>query len=153
MRESEAGAIALGIEVVPVEIRLLEDFSLAFQVMKPKADALYVAIDQLMVANLMRILTLAASARDCQRSSALALCSRRWLPVNGPSYTERFQRAADYMDKILRGAKPGDIPASSAACGYGSAGSAMNQRRFIASTSLGEHGEKADRCLYQGKRL
>jgi hypothetical protein len=57
------------------------------------------------------------------------------------------------MDKILRGAKPGDIPASSAACGYGSAGSAMNQRRFIASTSLGEHGEKADRCLYQGKRL
>jgi hypothetical protein len=59
----------------------------------------------------------------------------------------------DYMDKILCGVKPGAIPASSAACGYGSAGSAMNQRRFIASTSLGEHGEKADRCLYQGKRL
>ena len=35
---------------------------------------------------------------------------QRSVPAYGPSYTERFGRAADYVDKILRGAKPGDIP-------------------------------------------
>src|SRR4029450_6235161 len=58
MGETEAAARTLGVEVAPLEIRRVEDFSPAFQAIKAKADALYVAIDQLMVANLMRILTL-----------------------------------------------------------------------------------------------
>jgi ABC-type uncharacterized transport system substrate-binding protein len=62
MRETEAAALALGIEVGSIQFRRAEDFSPAFQVMKAKADALYVAIDQLMVANRMRILTLALGA-------------------------------------------------------------------------------------------
>jgi len=63
MGETEAAARTLGVEVAPLEIRRVEDFSPAFQAIKAKADALYVAIDQLMVANLMRILTLALGAR------------------------------------------------------------------------------------------
>ena len=63
MRETEAAARTLGIEVVPLEIRRVADFSPAFQAFRGNADALYVAIDQLMVANLMRILTLALGAR------------------------------------------------------------------------------------------
>src|SRR5246500_2792052 len=56
MRATEAAARTLGIEVVPLEIRRVADFTPAFQALKGNADALYVAIDQLMVANLMRIL-------------------------------------------------------------------------------------------------
>jgi ABC-type uncharacterized transport system substrate-binding protein len=63
MGETEAAARTLGIEVVPIEIRRVGDFAPAFEALKTKADALYVAIDQLMVANLMRILTLALGAR------------------------------------------------------------------------------------------
>src|SRR6201987_3716844 len=63
MGETEAAPRTLGVEVVPLEIRRVEDFSPAFETIKAKADALYVAIDQLMVANLMRILTLALGAR------------------------------------------------------------------------------------------
>jgi len=110
MRETEAAALALGIEVVPIEIRRVEDFSPAFQVMKVKADALYIAIDQLMVANLMRILTLALGARLPTIFSTRDFVRGGGFLSYGPSYTERFQRAADYVDKILRGMKPGDIP-------------------------------------------
>src|SRR5258708_30811922 len=57
MGETEAAARTLGVEVAPLEIRRVEDFSPAFQAIKAKADALYVAIDQPMGANLLRIPT------------------------------------------------------------------------------------------------
>ena len=110
MRETEAAARTLGIEVVPLEIRRVADFSPAFQAFRGNADALYVAIDQLMVANLMRILTLALGARLPTIFSTRDFVRGGGFMSYGPSYTERFGRAADYVDKILRGAKPGDIP-------------------------------------------
>jgi putative ABC transport system substrate-binding protein len=110
MRETEAAASTLGIEVVPLEIRRVADFSPAFQALRGNADALYVAIDQLMVANLMRILTLALGARLPTIFSTRDFVRGGGFMSYGPSYTERFGRAADYVDKILRGAKPGDIP-------------------------------------------
>ena len=78
--------------------------------MRAQADVLYIAIDQLMVANLARILTLALgprlptifSTRDFVRAGGFMSC--------GPNYSDLFRRSADYVDKILRGAKPGDIP-------------------------------------------
>jgi putative ABC transport system substrate-binding protein len=110
MRETEAAARTLGIEVVPLEIRRVMDFSPAFQALRRNADALYVAIDQLMVANLMRILTLALGARLPTIFSTRDFVRGGGFMSYGPSYTERFGRAADYVDKILRGAKPSDIP-------------------------------------------
>ena len=110
MRETEAAARTLGIEVVPLEIRRVADFTPAFQALKGNADALYVAIDQLMVANLTRILTLALGARLPTIFSTRDFVQGGGFMSYGPSYTERFGRAADYVDKILRGAKPGDIP-------------------------------------------
>jgi len=110
MRETEAAARTLGIEVVPLEIRRVADFSPAFQAFRGNADALYVAIDQLMVANLMRILTLALGARLPTIFSTRDFVRGGGFMSYGPSYTERFARAADYVDKILRGAKPGEIP-------------------------------------------
>jgi len=110
MRETEAAARSLGIDVVPLEIHRVADFSPAFQKLREKADALYVAIDQLMVANLARILTLALGARLPTIFSTRDFVHSGGFMSYGPSYTERFRRAADYVDKILRGAKPGDIP-------------------------------------------
>src|SRR6266436_8420348 len=110
MGETEAAARTLGVEVVPLEIRRVEDFSPAFEAIKGKADALYVAIDQLMVANLMRILTLALGARLPKIFSTRDFVRGGGFMSYGPSYTERFQRAADYVDKILRGTKAGEIP-------------------------------------------
>jgi ABC-type uncharacterized transport system substrate-binding protein len=110
MRETEAAARTFDIEVVPLEIRRLEDFGPAFRALGAKADALYVAIDQLMAANLVRILTLALGARLPTIFSTRDFVRGGGLMSYGPSYIERFRRAADYVDKILRGAKPGDIP-------------------------------------------
>jgi putative ABC transport system substrate-binding protein len=110
MGETEAAARSLGVEVAPLEIQRVEDFSPAFKAIKTKADAVYVAIDQLMVANLMRILTLALGARLPTIFSTRDFVRGGGFMSYGPSYTERFGRAADYVDKILRGAKPGDIP-------------------------------------------
>ena len=111
MGETEAAAGTLGIEVAPIEIRRVEDFGPAFrEALKAKEDALYVAIDQLMVANLMRILTLALGAQLPTIFSTRDFVRGGGFMSYGPSYTERFGRAADYVDKILRGTKPGDIP-------------------------------------------
>jgi putative tryptophan/tyrosine transport system substrate-binding protein len=111
MRETDAAARTLGIEVVPIEISRVEDFGPAFRALKSHpTDALYVAIDQLMVANLMRILTLALGARLPTVFSTRDFVRGGGFMSYGPSYTERFRRAADYVDKILRGTKPGDIP-------------------------------------------
>ena len=110
MRETEAAARSLGIDVIPLEIRRVEDFGRTFAAAKGSADALYVAIDQLMVANLMRIIVLAMGARLPTIFSTRDFVRGGGFMSYGPSYTERFRRAADYVDKILRGAKPGDIP-------------------------------------------
>src|SRR6201989_2137999 len=95
MGETEAAARTLGVEVVPLEIRRVEDFRPAFETIKAKADALYVAIDQLMVANLMRILTLALGARLPTIFSTRDFVRGAGFMSYGPSYTERFRRAED----------------------------------------------------------
>src|SRR5215471_12317329 len=110
MGETQAAARMLGLDVAPLVIQRVGDFGPAFEALKTRADALYVAIDQLMVANLMRILTLALGARLPTIFSTRDFVRGGGFLSYGPSYTERFGRAADYVDKILRGTKPGDIP-------------------------------------------
>jgi putative ABC transport system substrate-binding protein len=107
-RETQAAARALGLEVVPLEIRRAEDFAPALQALK--ADALYVAIDQLMVANRTRILTFALSARLPVITSIRDFVKDGALMSYGPSYPDLFRHSADFVDKILRGMKPDDIP-------------------------------------------
>jgi putative ABC transport system substrate-binding protein len=110
MGETQAAARMLGLEVAPIVIQRAEDIAPAFQGLKTRADALYVAVDQLMVANRTSILTSALSARVPTIFSTRDFVKAGALMSYGPSYTERFGRAADYVDKILRGAKPGDLP-------------------------------------------
>jgi len=78
--------------------------------LKAQADALYVVVDQLVVANLMRILTFALSARLPMISSTRDFVRSGGLMSYEPNYADLFRRAADYVNRILLGAKPGEIP-------------------------------------------
>jgi len=110
MRDTQAAAHTLGLEVAPLEIRRAEDIAPAFQSLKTQADALYVAVDQLVVANRTRILTLALGARLPTVFSTRDFVKAGAFMSYGPNYSDLFWHSADYVDKILRGTKPGDIP-------------------------------------------
>ena len=110
MRDTQAAAHTLGLEVAPLEIRRAEDIAPAFQSLKTQTDALYVAVDQLVVANRTRILTLALGARLPTVFSTRDFVKAGAFMSYGPNYSDLFRHSADYVDKILRGTKPGDIP-------------------------------------------
>jgi putative ABC transport system substrate-binding protein len=110
MGETQAAARMLGLEVVPVVIQRADDIAPAFERLKAQADALYVAIDQLMVANLQRILTLSLGVQLPTVFSTRDFVRAGGFLSYGPSYVDLFRRSADYVDKILRGTPPGEIP-------------------------------------------
>ncbi|MGB7688886.1 MAG: ABC transporter substrate-binding protein [Pseudolabrys sp.] len=110
MRDTQAAAHTLGLEVAPLEIRRAEDIAPVFQSLKTQADALYVAVDQLVVAHRTRILTLALGARLPTVFSTRDFVKAGAFMSYGPNYSDLFRHSADYVDKILRGTKPGDIP-------------------------------------------
>jgi ABC-type uncharacterized transport system substrate-binding protein len=110
MGEAQAAARTLGLEVVRSEIRRAEDIASAFEALKGGADALYVVGDLLVSTNRARIHTLAMSARLPAVYNAKEHVEAGGLVSYGPNYPDLYRRAAEYVDKILRGAKPGDIP-------------------------------------------
>jgi putative tryptophan/tyrosine transport system substrate-binding protein len=101
---------ALGLEADTFEIRRAEDVLPAFKALKGRADALYVINDPLVNTNRVRIITLALSTRLPTMHGSREHVEAGGLISYGPNYPDLFRRAADYVDKILRGAKPGDIP-------------------------------------------
>jgi putative ABC transport system substrate-binding protein len=109
-REIEATARTLGLKVTNLEIRQTDDIAAALEALKGHADALYVATDPLVFTNRVRINSLAQAARLPTIYGSREYVEAGGLMSYGPSYTEQFRRAADYVDKSLRGAKPGDIP-------------------------------------------
>ena len=114
MSEVEAAGRMLGIEVAPVGLRRAEDIAPAFAGLSAqgdtRADALYVVIDALIVANRARIISSALTARLPTIFNQREFVQAEGLMSYGPSFADSFRRAADYVDKILRGTKPGDIP-------------------------------------------
>ncbi len=82
----------------------------ALEALKGRADALYVCADALVVSNRMRINRFALSARLPTVHFSWDLVEAGGLMSYGPNLPDLLRRAADYVDKILRGAKPGDIP-------------------------------------------
>lgn len=110
MREVDAAARTLGLEVVTLEIRRAEDIAPAFESLKGRADALYVCAQVLLNANRIRINTLALGARLPTMHGLREYVDAGGLMSYGPSFPALFRRAADYVDKILLGAKPGDLP-------------------------------------------
>jgi putative tryptophan/tyrosine transport system substrate-binding protein len=110
MGEVQAAAATLGLEVHTLEIRQAQDITPAFEALKGRADALYVCIDALVNANRIRINTSALGARLPTMHGSRDYVEAGGLISYGPNTPNQFRRAADYVDKILHGAKPGDIP-------------------------------------------
>jgi putative ABC transport system substrate-binding protein len=110
MREVQTVARALGLVPVPMEIRRAEDIATAFEANKGSADALYVVTDPLVNTNRVQINSLALSARLPTMHADRAYVKASGLMSYGPNFPDMFQRAGDYVDKILRGAKPADLP-------------------------------------------
>ena len=110
MREIQATASALGLEVVAFEVRRAEDIAPAFEALKGPVEALYVCSDPLMFTNRIRINTLALVARLPAIYGFREMVEAGGLMSYGPSFPDLYRRAANIADKILRGAKPADIP-------------------------------------------
>jgi putative tryptophan/tyrosine transport system substrate-binding protein len=106
----EAAAHAQGIEVAPLQIRRAQDIVTAFESLNPQADALYVVQDAVVVANRTAIVAFALTRRLPTIFSAREFVQAGGLLSYGPNYLGVFRRAADYVDKIMRGAKPSDLP-------------------------------------------
>jgi hypothetical protein len=110
MREVEATAGALGLEVITPEIRRAEDIAPAFEGLRERADALSVITDPLMITNRLQINTLAQNARLPAIYPAREYMESGGLISYGANYPDLFRRAAEIVDKILRGTMPSDIP-------------------------------------------
>jgi putative tryptophan/tyrosine transport system substrate-binding protein len=110
LREVQAVAGTLGLEVLPFEIRGAQDIAPAFEALKGRVDALYVCTDALATTNRIRINTLALGARLPTMHGTRDYVEAGGLMSYGPNFPDLFRRAADYVDKILHGVKAGDIP-------------------------------------------
>ena len=110
MGEAHAAARTIGLDVVTSEIRRAEDIAPVFEALKGHADVLYVCADPLLTTNRIRINTLALGLRLPTMHGFREFAEAGGLMSYGPNFPDLHRRAADLVDKILRGAKPADIP-------------------------------------------
>jgi putative tryptophan/tyrosine transport system substrate-binding protein len=110
MNEAQAAARTLGLEVIKSEIRRAEDISPAIDALKGRADALYVCADPLVNTHRIGVNILAVAARLPTMHGLREYVEAGGLMSYGANVPDLFRRAADYVDKILRGAKPTDLP-------------------------------------------
>src|SRR5262249_39507615 len=110
MRETQAAARKLGIEPIAAEIRQAGDLIPAMQALKGRAEALYVVTDHIIATNSPAVHTLSMAAGLPAMYNTRDYVERGGLISYGPNWLDLFRPAADYVDKILRGAKPADLP-------------------------------------------
>jgi ABC-type uncharacterized transport system substrate-binding protein len=108
--EVEAAARTIGLEVATSEIRRAEDIAPAFVALKGRAEALYVFGEPLANTNRARISALALDARLPTMAGFREIVDAGGLISYGANLADQFRRAADFVDRILRGTKPGDMP-------------------------------------------
>jgi putative ABC transport system substrate-binding protein len=110
-REMEGASARLGVQVYPMGVRGSSEFQDAFKAAaRARAGALFVIEEVTLLPHRARILTLAAQHRLPAASQFRDFAEAGGLLSYGPSPLDFFLRAATYVDKILKGAKPGDLP-------------------------------------------
>jgi putative ABC transport system substrate-binding protein len=110
-RETERAARVLHVTVQPLGVREPDDFEAAFSAMtRERPDALFLVTDSLTILNRKRVLDFAAQHRIPAMYEFSFLVRDGGLMSYGPNLDDNFRRAAVYVDRILKGAKPGELP-------------------------------------------
>ena len=110
LRVVQTAAQTVGVEIDTLEVRKPGDIAAAFERLRSGPQALYVCPDALINANRLRISIWALGLRLPTMFGFREYVDSAGLMSYGPSIPDLFRRAAEYVDKILRGMKPGDIP-------------------------------------------
>jgi putative tryptophan/tyrosine transport system substrate-binding protein len=106
----QAAARTLGLDVVTMNIRRAEEIAPAFDTIKGRVDAVYICAVPLVNTNRVHISALALAARLPTVNGFREAVEAEALMSYGPNFPDLFRRTADYVEKILRGGKPADIP-------------------------------------------
>ena len=110
-RHAHAAADALGVKITDVEVRTSSELSPAFDLLlRDRPDAFIMLADRVFLHDRARIAQFAAASRLPAVYAYREIVEAGGLMSFGPSYADMHRRAAAYVDKILRGAKPGDLP-------------------------------------------
>lgn len=111
VQQARSAAEVLKINLQTHEVRRSEDIDAAFAaIIKEKPDGLLVLADRVFLHNRQRLMEFAAQQRLPNVNAYRELVEAGGLMSFGPSYEDMHRRAADYVDKILKGTKPGDLP-------------------------------------------
>lgn len=111
LKNVQSAAQGVSVKVLPVEARTAREIENAFPAMtQGNASAVIVATDGLFVQQYRKIAELAAKNRLPSVSQLREYVEAGGLVSYGPNLAEQFRRAATYVDKIFKGAKPGDLP-------------------------------------------
>jgi putative ABC transport system substrate-binding protein len=109
--QTQISAKALGIQLQPIEVQRPEDFKDAFaRVARQRPDAITMVADRFLLAHRTQIVDFVAKTRLPAMYPYRDFVVAGGLMSYAPSYEELFRRSATYVDKILRGAKPSDLP-------------------------------------------
>jgi ABC-type uncharacterized transport system substrate-binding protein len=111
LKRTEAAARSLGLQRQLVEVRRPEDLEKAFTSMvRERAQAFAVVSSTMLRAHRARVAGLAARHRLPSIFDSKEYVEHGGLMSYGPDLGDLFRRAATYVDRILKGAKPGDLP-------------------------------------------
>jgi putative ABC transport system substrate-binding protein len=111
LREINVAADAFGVQLQYLEIQAPKDIETAFQVAsKGRADAVLLMASPITFSQRRQVVDLAVKSRLPTIYGRPEYVEDGGLVFYGPSYTDLFRRAATYVDKILKGAKPADLP-------------------------------------------
>ena len=110
-REAEIAARSLGVQLQPLDVRTPSEFPMAFGMMtRERAGALILVADSMFFVHRTEIIDASAKTRLPAIFWRRGFVDVGGLMSYGTSYPDLFRRAADYVDKILKGAKPADLP-------------------------------------------
>jgi putative tryptophan/tyrosine transport system substrate-binding protein len=110
MEQAQAYAKAQGLDVTPLPLKTSADIAVAFDSIKSRTDALYVAITPFTSVNRAEIFRRALDERLPSVTGLKEYVAAGALISYGTDFEDVFRRAGDTVDRILRGQKPGDIP-------------------------------------------
>jgi putative ABC transport system substrate-binding protein len=111
LRETQRAAQALQVQLHVVEVRGPPELDRAFSALRSlRADALIMLMDPLFMSQRTRMIALTATSRLPAMYGLREDAEAGALMAYGPNFPDMFRRAATYVDKILKGIKPGDLP-------------------------------------------